>query len=206
MKTSTIKVWVYLATILAVIGTVVIMIINPKNGQSETPLKKNIVTTITTVQLTSASKNTITEEKETIEKATEITTESATAPLTENVVVIQTTTTKQTTALEEVEIQITKSEANEVLYSASSFINMGVIYWNSWRWTWYSERVLPGEGLHIPGRHTDSNGYVCDENEYICLSSSSLERGTIIPTPFGKSGKIYDTGCAGDTIDVYVNW
>ena len=85
-------------------------------------------------------------------------------------------------------------------------MNMGVIYWNGWRWTWYSEKVLPGGGLNIPGRHADSSGYICDDNDYICLSSSSLSKGTVITTPFGKSGKVYDSGCASDTIDVYVNW
>ncbi len=92
------------------------------------------------------------------------------------------------------------------LYSVSYFMNMGVIHWNGWKWTWYSERVLPGGGLNIPGRHADSDGYICDSNDYICLSSSSLSKGTIIATPFGKSGKVYDTGCASDVIDVYVSW
>ena len=112
----------------------------------------------------------------------------------------------ETTKPKEMEVQITKTEVGKTLYSASYFMNMGVIYWNGWRWTWYSERVLPGGGLNIPGRHADSNGYICDSNDYICLSSSSLSKGTIIATPFGKSGKVYDTGCASDVIDVYVNW
>lgn len=91
-------------------------------------------------------------------------------------------------------------------YTPSYFKRMGVINWNSWRWTWYSQRVLPGNGLKIPGRHLDSRGFVCDENGYICLASSTLGRGTTVSTPFGKVGKIYDSGCAGNTLDCYVGW
>ena len=100
----------------------------------------------------------------------------------------------------------TYATSSSVLYSANKFKNIGVVYWNGWKWTWYSQRVLPGGGLRIPGRHVDNNGYVCDGNNYICLASSTLPYGTIINTPFGKQGKIYDTGCATDTIDVYVNF
>lgn len=99
-----------------------------------------------------------------------------------------------------------KANTSKAKYSDNSFKRMGVIHWESWRWTWYSQRVLPGGGLKIPGRHVDSNGYVCDKNNYICLASSTLSKGTILDTPFGKQGKIYDSGCARGTIDVYVNW
>lgn len=98
------------------------------------------------------------------------------------------------------------SSGSSAIYSASYFKQMGVINWNGWRWTWYSQRVLPGGGLRIPGRHVDSNGYVCDENDYICLASSSLSKGTVVSTPFGKSGKVYDSGCASNTLDVYTDW
>ena len=91
-------------------------------------------------------------------------------------------------------------------YSASYFKKIGVINWGGYKWTWYSENVLPGGGLKIPGRNNDSNGYICDENDYICLASSTLKKGTIIDTPFGKKGKIYDCGCAAGILDVYVGW
>lgn len=124
---------------------------------------------------------------------------------------------------EKVEVEIPKEEEKEIevnnttaiisnntetnsIYSASQFMSMGVINWNNWRWTWYSENVLSGGGLNIPNRHVDENGYVCDGEGYICLSSSVLPKGTIIETPFGKSGKIYDSGCASDTIDVYTSF
>lgn len=98
------------------------------------------------------------------------------------------------------------SPESDLTYSASYFKKMGVINWNGWRWTWYSERVLPDKGLHIPGRRTDDNGYVCDEDGYICLASVSLSEGTIVDTPFGKQGKVYDSGCPKGTLDVYTNW
>lgn len=106
-------------------------------------------------------------------------------------------------------VATTKAEATSAStasYSASYFRQMGVINWGGYRWTWYSDNVLSGGGLNIPGRHYDGNNYICDENGYICLASSSLSKGTVIDTPFGKMGKIYDCGCAYDTIDVYVHW
>ena len=92
------------------------------------------------------------------------------------------------------------------LYSAAQFKTQGVIRWNGWKWTWYTERILPGEGLKIPGRHTDAEGWVRDSDGYLCLASSTLSKGTIIDTPFGSQGKVYDCGCAVGTVDVYTNW
>ena len=107
---------------------------------------------------------------------------------------------------EEIERVIETVAISSALYTPGQFQNLGVIYYGDYRWTWYSERVLPGGGLKIPGRHNDENGYICDEDGYICLASSILSKGTILNTPFGKQGKIYDSGCAIDTVDVYVSW
>ena len=94
----------------------------------------------------------------------------------------------------------------ENYYSSDELRYLGVIYEGDFRWTWYSQNVLPGGGLDIPGRHVDENGYICDENDRICLASSDLEWGTIVTTPFGKEGCIYDCGCASGTLDVYVDF
>lgn len=94
----------------------------------------------------------------------------------------------------------------ERIYEPSDFKWMGVINWGGYRWTYYSQRVLPGGGLNIPGRHVDEDGFVCDEDGYICLASSDYGRGTIIDTPFGKKGKVYDCGCASGTLDCYCDW
>lgn len=98
------------------------------------------------------------------------------------------------------------SHSGSAAYSPSDLQFSGVLYWGGWRWTWYSERILPGYGLSIPGRHTDGDGFVCDGDGYICLASSSLSKGTVVDTPFGRAGKVYDCGCASDVLDVYVNW
>lgn len=95
---------------------------------------------------------------------------------------------------------------SDALYTPSDFQNMGIINWGGWSWTFYSQQAMPGEGLIIPGRHVDYNGYVCDENDYICLASSSLDKGTVVDTPFGKMGKVYDCGCLSYILDVYVDW
>ena len=81
----------------------------------------------------------------------------------------------------------------------------GVVYYNGHRETWYSQKVLPGGGLKIPGRHVDSRGLVCDGDGYICVASSDLVKGTIVETSLG-TGKVYDSGCAKNTIDIYTNW
>lgn len=96
------------------------------------------------------------------------------------------------------------SEDPAAAYSFDELMWMGVIYWGDYRWTYYSESVLPGGGLNIPGRYTDEIGFVCDENGYICLASSDLSYGTIVPTPFGRMGCVYDSGCPSGTLDVYV--
>lgn len=98
------------------------------------------------------------------------------------------------------------SMSGGAIYSPSEFMNAGVINWGGWTWTYYSERILPGDGLWIPGRWTDSDGYVCDENGYVCLASTSVARYSIIETPFGRTGKVYDSGCDYGVMDIYVNW
>ena len=73
--------------------------------------------------------------------------------------------------------------------------------------TWYSENVLPGGGLDIPGRHVGDEGYVCDENGNVCLASDYLPEGTVVDIPFGNgTGVVYDSGSGYDNLDVYVSW
>lgn len=118
----------------------------------------------------------------------------------------ETTTPEDNENEDQSSITNSDSQSNNAIYSPSEFMNAGVIEWGGWKWTYYSERILPGEGLWIPGRWTDSDGYVCDENGYICLASTSAERYSIVETPFGRTGKVYDTGCDYGVMDVYVNW
>lgn len=81
----------------------------------------------------------------------------------------------------------------------------GVIYFNGHRETYYSQKVLPGGGLNIPGRHVASDGTIRDADGYICVASSDLAWGTLVETSLGM-GKVYDSGCASGTIDIYTNW
>lgn len=91
-------------------------------------------------------------------------------------------------------------------YSLSDFRVRGVIHDNGKKFTYYSQSVLPGGGLKIPGRHVNSGGYVSDGDGYIVLASNrSISKGTIINTPFGYQGKVYDVcpECSTNWFDVY---
>lgn len=90
-------------------------------------------------------------------------------------------------------------------YSAKYFKRMGVIRWKGWKWTWYSQRILPGRGLKIPGRHVDKHGYIVDRKGYIVLAHKTLRKGKIVKTPFGRKGKIYDRCPSAGIMDVYVD-
>ena len=96
------------------------------------------------------------------------------------------------------------------LYTRKQFKRRGRIRWRGWSWTWYTQRILPGRGLKIPGRHVDKQGFVCDKDGYIVLASSIGYRKCkkILPTPFGKYGKVYDTNGTWNYgwRDVYTNW
>ncbi len=81
----------------------------------------------------------------------------------------------------------------------------GVVYYNGHRETYYSQKVLPGGGLNIPGRHVASDGTIRDADGYICVASSDLPWGSIVETSLG-TGKVYDCGCASGTIDIYTDW
>lgn len=81
----------------------------------------------------------------------------------------------------------------------------GVNYYNGRKETWYSQRVLPGGGLNIPGRHVADDGTVRDGDGYVCVAASDLKKGTVVETSLG-TGKVYDSGCAAGTTDIYTNW
>lgn len=87
--------------------------------------------------------------------------------------------------------------------SLSQFMFDGVVYWGGYKFTYYSQSVLPGGGLSIPGRHVNADGYVADGDGYIVLAGSA-PKGTVYDTPFGYKGKIYDRGTYGNHLDVYV--
>ena len=96
------------------------------------------------------------------------------------------------------------------LYTRKQFKRRGRIHWRGWSWTWYTQRRLPGKGLKIPGRHVDKQGFVCDKDGYIVLASSIgyKKQRKILPTPFGKYGKVYDTNGTWNYgwRDCYTDW
>lgn len=85
--------------------------------------------------------------------------------------------------------------------------NKGAIYFNGHKETYYSQRVLPGTSLRIPGRHVAADGTVRDGDGYICVAANTayMSKGTILITSLGPA-KVYDSGCAVGVIDIYVNW
>ena len=94
-------------------------------------------------------------------------------------------------------------------YTGRQLRRGGVIKWKGIRFTWYSQRVLPGRGLKIPGRHVDAQGFVCDKYGYIVVASTVKMKlkGTVVPTPFGKFGRCYDCGAGSSKWrDCYTNF
>ncbi len=82
----------------------------------------------------------------------------------------------------------------------------GIVYFNGHKETYYSQKALPGGKLKIPGRHVNSSDQtVRDEDDFICVASGKYNYGTIVETSLGLA-KVYDNGCAKNTIDIYTNW
>ena len=79
--------------------------------------------------------------------------------------------------------------------------------YNGHKETYYSERVLPGTSLNIPGRHVADDGTVRDGDGYICVAANPnyMPKGSVLITSLGPA-KVYDSGCAEGVIDIYVNW
>lgn len=102
----------------------------------------------------------------------------------------------------------TYTETNSSGYD-NDFKRDGVRYGeDGTRYTWYSQNVLPGGGLtelNENGRHVNEQGYICDGDGYIAVASSDHPQGTVLDTPFGEA-KVYDTGCASGTVDVYTDF
>lgn len=208
MKSKLIKGLICLIVVSLVFSVSIIMVTNKGVEQNKNDFdKRETVAIATTEKIEETTKHI--EETKIITENKEETTMMLIEETSSKSIPEATSKIIETQVSEKTEVQETeyiKSNSDTALYSASQFRNMGVIYWGNWKWTYYSENILPGYGLSIPGRHNDENGYICDENDYICLASSSLSKGVVIDTPFGKQGKIYDCGCAYDTIDVYTSW
>lgn len=91
-------------------------------------------------------------------------------------------------------------------YGLADLQFQGVIYWGGNKFTYYSQSVLPGGGLAIPGRHVNGSGFVADGDGYIVLAAApGISHGSVFSTPFGAAGKVYDTcaTCSYEWLDVY---
>ena len=212
------KFYIVAVTVLVLIGMLTVLTTSHKIEE-----KKNVITTTTTTsaatttvaekEITTTTKKTTTKKTTTTKPKTTTTTTSA---ATTTIAAIEEPVETYETYLEEpIESYEAYSEDPAEIYATETYYgdyspydlqSMGVIDWGGYRYTYYSENVLPGYGLQIEGRHTDEYGFVCDGDGYICVASSSLPWGTVVDTPFGRAGKVYDSGCAWDTIDIYVNW
>lgn len=95
----------------------------------------------------------------------------------------------------------------EKIYTKEEFMWQGVISWNGWNWTYYLMSMFPGStSTPVEGRYVNNDGFVCDSEGYIILASADLSPYTVVETPFGYTGKVYDTGCPSGVLDVYTNW
>ena len=81
----------------------------------------------------------------------------------------------------------------------------GVFNGPSGKETYYSQRVLPGDGLNIPGRNVAADGTIRDAEGYIVIASDVLSKGSITQTSLG-TGKVYDTGVGHAGVDIYTDW
>ena len=95
-------------------------------------------------------------------------------------------------------------EPQAQIINSGSFKSAGVWYDNNYRYTWYSSNVL--YHYRTPEWTAGADGIYRDSDGYVVVASSDLPQGAVIDgTPFGAC-KVYDSGCASGTLDVYTNF
>ena len=95
-------------------------------------------------------------------------------------------------------------EPQPQIVNSGSFKSAGVWYDNNYRYTWYSSNVL--YHYRTPEWTAGTDGIYRDSDGYVVVASSDLPQGTVVEgTPFGAC-KVYDSGCASGTLDVYTNF
>ena len=94
--------------------------------------------------------------------------------------------------------------APQQTYVGNSFQSDGVWQDENYRYTWYSSNVL--YHYRTPEWTAGTDGIYRDAEGYVVVASSDHPQGTVIEsTPFGAA-KVYDSGCASGTLDVYTNF
>ena len=81
----------------------------------------------------------------------------------------------------------------------------GINYYNGVKESYYSQKVLAGGGLNIPGRHVAADGTIRDADNYIVVASDTQAKGSTGQSSLGAY-KVSDTGVGHSGIDVYTNW
>lgn len=95
-------------------------------------------------------------------------------------------------------------EPQPQIINSGSFKSAGVWYDSNYRYTWYSSNVL--YHYRTPEWTAGTDGIYRDRDGYVVVASSDLPQGTVVEgTPFGAC-KVYDSGCASGTLDVYTNF
>lgn len=90
-------------------------------------------------------------------------------------------------------------------YSSSSTLTKsgGVNYYNGSRETWYSSNTLYHK--NTSNWTLGSDGVYRDNDGYVIVARSDMSQGSTIETSLG-TGKVYDSGCAAGTTDIYTAW
>lgn len=102
------------------------------------------------------------------------------------------------------QIEYSGAGADYYYSDGSGLTKSGGVNWHNGRKeTWYSSRVLwhyrtDEWTLGTDGVYRDSDGYVI-------VAASDLNQGSIVDTSLG-AGKVYDSGCAPGTTDIYCAW
>ena len=105
------------------------------------------------------------------------------------------------------ENQEPKLQTLDRVIELDDFRYRGIVDWNGWNWTYYLMSMFPGStSTPVENRWINDEGFVCDQDGYIILASVDLDPYTVVETPFGYMGKVYDTGCPHGILDVYTNW
>lgn len=101
------------------------------------------------------------------------------------------------------------ANTSEYLYNITDLSRAGIINYNGYRFTWYTSNEWTGNPAYgkPEGSWVDENGCWRDPDGYLMLASDSLAPYSVVDTPFGLQGKIYDCGPgADDILDVYTAW
>ena len=87
------------------------------------------------------------------------------------------------------------------------FMNEGRVKWQDKEYTYYSIQEFPEQAVAapggVPGKWFDG-GYMKDKDGYLVLASDK-DFGTIVDTPFGAKGKVYDRGVSSNHYDVFID-